>query len=292
VVVWALRIAWLALPLTAGPAVSDALAEWSSGPRIAGSVLLWVAWAVGLLATLAPRPIALTVLRALAPAFVVVAVVVVIGADVSTLAAAGALLGTLAVAALAMHPDVAMHAVNGIAYGDEQRFPLRTPVPLFFGPLPLVRAVAVGGLVVGPLLLADGDAAASGVALALGLPASYFAFRALHTLSKRWLVLVPAGVVLVDPMTLADAVLMPREHIRAVRALDAAPAPPGALDLRLGASAGSTEIALDQPGDVVRAGRGRRRGDTMRVDRFVVAVTHRQLALETAARRRVRIEVR
>ena len=60
---WLLRVAWVTLPVTAGPAASASLASWSDGPRVAGAVLLWVAWALGLLATLAPRPIMLTALR-------------------------------------------------------------------------------------------------------------------------------------------------------------------------------------------------------------------------------------
>jgi hypothetical protein len=36
-----------------------------------------------------------------------------------------------------------------------------------------------------------------------------FGFRALHTLSKRWVVFVPAGVVLHDPLALSDPVLFP-----------------------------------------------------------------------------------
>jgi hypothetical protein len=58
-----LRVAWITLPLTAGPAAAASMSSWSDGPRIAGAVLLWVAWAGGLLATLAPRPLMLTALR-------------------------------------------------------------------------------------------------------------------------------------------------------------------------------------------------------------------------------------
>ena len=48
---WLLRVAWITLPVTAGPAASASLAPWSDGPRVAGAVLLWGAWALGLLAT-------------------------------------------------------------------------------------------------------------------------------------------------------------------------------------------------------------------------------------------------
>lgn len=291
-VVWVVRVAWAALPVTAGPAVIEALDAWSSGPRIAAAVLLWTAWGTGLIATFAPRPLGLTLTRALAPAFVVVAVVVALGGDASALAAAGALAGTVVSAVGCSHPDFAIVAANGVSYGDEQRFPLHTPPALFLGPLPVARVIAVGGVVTGPLLLAEGRAVASGIALALGVPLAFLAWRALHTLSRRWIVLVPAGVVIVDPMTLADAVLFPREHIRALRALDETKPPPGALDLRLGAFAGSTELVLDEGADLIRSVPARRAGTRVRATRLVVAVMRRQRLLETAARRRVRVEVR
>jgi len=86
-----LRVAWVTLPVTAGPGAAASLASWSDGPRVAGAVLLWVAWAVGLLATLAPRPIMLTALRVIAPAFVIGAVLVAIDGEASTIATVGAL---------------------------------------------------------------------------------------------------------------------------------------------------------------------------------------------------------
>lgn len=291
VILWALRAVWVTLPVTAGPAAADALGEWSGGPRVAGAIILWAAWGVGLVAALAPRPIGLTALRTIAPAFVAGAIAAVVGADVSALAAIGALAATLAASVLVMHPDVAIASADGEAYGDEQRFPLRTPAPLFFGVLPLARVVAVAGIVTGPLLLADGRAVASGVALAVGFPVAYFALRALHTLSRRWLVLVPAGVVVVDPMTLSDPILFTREHVRALRALDG-PAPDGVLDLRLGTTPGSVELVLDQPVEIGRSTRARRGSAMVRSAVLVVTVVRRALLLETAARRRVRVEVR
>jgi hypothetical protein len=285
-------VAWVALPITAGPAVSETLDAWSTGPRIAGATMLWTAWGAGLVATLAPRPIGLTLLRSLAPAFIVVAAIVAISGEASTLATVGALVGSGVAAAVCAHPDVAIAAANGVSYGDEQRFPLHAPPALFLGPLPLARIVAVGGVAAGPLLLADGRVVASAITLALGFPLAYLAWRALHTLSRRWIVLVPAGVVIVDPMTLADPVLFPREHVRALRGFDATTPPPDVLDLRLGAFAGSTELVLAEEADLFRTIPARRTARRVRSARILVAVVRRQRMLETAAQRRVRVEVR
>src|SRR5207245_7679130 len=86
-----LRVAWATLPLTAGPAASAGLQDWSDGPRVVAEVLLWAAWSAGLLAVLAPRPETLTALRVVAPASLAVAVAVAIGGSPSPLATVGAL---------------------------------------------------------------------------------------------------------------------------------------------------------------------------------------------------------
>jgi hypothetical protein len=43
-------------------AAGAALREWSDAPRLAAEALLWLSWGIGLLATIAPRPLSLTAL--------------------------------------------------------------------------------------------------------------------------------------------------------------------------------------------------------------------------------------
>jgi hypothetical protein len=289
---WLLRVAWVTLPITAGPALAAGLHHWSDGPRIVAGVLCWTAWGAGLLATLAPRPAALTALRAIAPAALIVAVTVTISGAASPLASVGAVTATLVVATLAADGDIAIAAANAVAYGDERRYPLRTPPALFLGPLPAARLVAVGGAVAGPLLLADGRVLWGAIALVFGVPIAALAGRALHGLSRRWLVLVPAGIVVVDPMALADNVLFPREHVRTLRAFKTDEPPGDALDLRLGATLGSVLLQFDEPAELTRAVRARRGGDTVEAPGLVIAVARRQAALVDAAQRRVPGETR
>jgi hypothetical protein len=99
---------WVTLPLTAGSAAADALDGWSTAPQIVAAVLLWAAWAAGLLAVLVPRPIGLTIVRAVAPLFATAALVIAVTADVDTLAAAGAVVATLAASILAARPAIAL----------------------------------------------------------------------------------------------------------------------------------------------------------------------------------------
>jgi len=287
---WLLRIAWVALPLTAGPAASAALRDWSDAPRLVAEILLWLAWAAGLLATIAPRPVALTALRTIAPTFFVLALVAAFSGEPSTTATVAALVTTLITAVLTSAPDIAIAAANALAYGDELRVPLRVPPALFLAPIPLARALVVIGVTAGPLLLADDRIVLGLVALVVGVPVAVVLTAALHRLSRRWAVLVPAGFVVVDPMTLADNVLFPREGIAGMQAADATRAAPDVLDLRLGATMGSVLLSFDQVAELFRAGRGRRPTETVKTSRLLIAVVRRDAMLYLAKSRRLRVE--
>jgi len=277
------RVVWLALPLVAGPAASSALDGWRDAPRVTGAALLWITWGVGLVALLAPRPIGLTAVRVAAPAFVVCAIAIAIDGSASTLETIGAVGGTIAAAVLVADPAVALEAANGVAYGEERRFPLRTPTALYLVPVPLARAVVAAGIAAGPLLVADEQWALGAVALVVGLPLAWLAWRSLMLLASRWLVAVPAGFALVDPMTLADPVLMQRRNLRGVHARPGtAPIERGVTDLRLGATLGTVQIDLDGEVDLVRGGRGARQNETLRPRGVLVAVTGRGELLERA----------
>jgi hypothetical protein len=164
---------------------------------------------------------------------------------------------------------------------------LRVPPALLLGPLPLaVLAVGVG-VAAGPLLLADGRLPLGAVTLAAGWALAAAALRSLYALSQRWAVLVPAGIVLKDPLTLVDPVLFPRDRIIALRPLAGSALPPGTLDLRLGAATGALQMDLAGEATLFRA-RGRRRGGEA-VTTHSLAFTPRRAdaLLADAARRRI-----
>ncbi len=286
---WILRLVWLTLPLTAGPAASAAVGDWADTTRVVAEVLLWVAWGVGLLATLAPRPATLTALRTIAPAFLVLSIVAVVDGAPSSAASVAALVATAAACILASGQDVAVAAANAVAYGDEQRLPLRVPPALFLAPVPIARAVVVAGVVGGPLLLASERFVLGGIAVVVGWPLAALGAFLLHRLSVRWAVLVPAGFVVVDPMTLADPVLFPRERVEALSEADRGAASPDVLDLRLGASAGSVDVRFDQPAELYHAARPRQPTTTVRTSAIRIAVVRHRLLLQYAAARRLRV---
>ncbi|MGH9001395.1 MAG: hypothetical protein ACRDY7_18625, partial [Acidimicrobiia bacterium] len=177
--------------------------------------------------------------------------------------------------------------VNGAAYGDERRFPLRVPPGLLLGPAPLAAGVVVAGLASGPLLLADGRAGAGAAATLAGFPPAAAALRSLFGLSQRWAVLVPAGIVLKDPLTLVDPVLFLRDRVVSLRPLPF-PAAPAAdvVDLRLGAARGSLVLELTGEAPVLRS-RGRHRGgETVGARRLAFSPTDAAGLLAEAKERR------
>ena len=251
-------MAWASLVVLAGPAAADVLDSWSSAPRAVASVILWAIWGAVLLASFAPRPLGLTALWAAAPVAVVLAVVAApaAGAGKGLVAVAGTALS----AGLAFTPAVGYRFVNGAAYGEERRYLLRVPPALLLGPAPVAVALLATGVVAGPLLLADERYVAGAIALAAAVPVVRAAGRSLYALSQRWAVLVPAGIVLKDPLTLVDPVLFPRDKIASLRPLPFPTAPADdILDLRLGAAAGSLVLELSDDAQLFRA-RGRQRG--------------------------------
>ncbi len=213
-------------------------------------MLLWVAWSVVLLALLAPRPVGLTAARTGAPLALIATVLAVATGRASALASISALVVTTLCVVLVATPSFARTCAQGAAYGDEERFPLKVPPALFLGVLPLAVLAVGAGIAAGPLLLADGVLVLGIVALVVGWPLALLLLRSLHLLSRRWAVLVPAGFVIADPMTLTDPVLFLREHIVGLGPADPRVRPPAeATDLRLGAAHGSLALLLDDDAD-------------------------------------------
>jgi hypothetical protein len=276
---WVLRVSWAALPFLAGPGLAGALDGRDAAIPTTASVGLWAVWALVLVATLVAHPVALTALRVTAPA----------GAVASALAAATghAPLGAawwILVLAVAFAPETAMTFVNGPAYPNERRFPLRAPAPLLLAPLPLGWAAVVGLPVAGALFLAGRQWVAGALVLAAGLPVAAVLTRSLHGLARRWVVFVPAGVVVHDELALADPVLLQRRGIAALR-----PAPAGtdAHDLTQRALGLALELVLTEPVPMHMATPGNRAGRAVSPTALLFTPTRPGAVLAEAARRRI-----
>lgn len=275
-----MRLSWLSLPVTAGSVLSDALAGRSDAVVVVAAGLAWAGWAMVVLALLVPRPLGLTALRLAAPAAFVAAVWA--AADHGE----GSLLAGLAGVplVLAFLPEIGAWMVNGAAYGYERRYPLRAPGALLLGPIPLAGIVAVAGAVAGPLLLAAEQWVVGGLALVLGVPAAVLSARALHLLTARWAVLVPAGLVLKDHVTMLDPVLFKRQAIEVLR-----PAPAGttSLDLTARSPGVALELRLKESENLLLVEPGRREGRPGKSAMLLFTPTRPGALLADAGTRRI-----
>jgi hypothetical protein len=284
---WALRAVWAVQPVTAGPALDAALSGRSTPVQLIAACGLWLGWAAVLLASLVRSPLGLTVLRLGAAANVLVACVAASSGDVSVAESLGALVGAVVAAALAFAPAIGISFVNGGAYPNERRFPLRPPGPVLAGPLPLASVALLASPATGALLLAAKQWLVGALVLAVSGPAAAFASRAIHGLARRWLVFVPAGVVIVDPFTLADPVLFERPRIDS---LGPAPRKSEGIDLTMDAFGLALELRLKTDAQIVRSKPGRRgRHEVMTVSTTAVrfSPTRPGAVLTEAAKRRV-----
>lgn len=233
---WVARALWVVTGVIGSGAIHDALAGRSGAVRVTATVAAWLAWG-GTLAVLAVASTAtLTAARVLVPLGVVAAFVALLGGAGGARAwlfLAIALVTTLTV----FTAELGAHFVQSSAYGAEARFLLRPPLGYAVAAITswLVVATAVVVAVLAwparAWLLAAVATLVAGAGLVV-LP------RRWHQLARRWFVFVPAGVVVHDPVVMADT-LMIRSPIVA--------------DARLvGASDGAADLTGPTPGPLVR----------------------------------------
>lgn len=202
--------------------LADSFDEWSDAPRIATVSVLWAIWGAVLLAVSVPSSVSLTATRLLVPSLAGVALVRIIdgGEPAVWLALAVAAFATVLTAAA----EVGEHFVQLSAYGDEHRFPLRCPSPML-----AVLALSWGlwfASIVGALhflLAADrsGSDTAVGIACAVVAIAATVALpRRFHRFSRRWLVYVPAGLVVHDHVALAETAMFSSNDVKRVEPID------------------------------------------------------------------------
>lgn len=284
---WPLRLIWLVVPVLIGPALADALSDRSRSVQLVGSVLVWGLWGMALAAMLVPRSSTLTAVRLIGPGALAVSLWAAIGAAETGWAAAGVAAGAVALVAMA-GPGVADAFVDGSSYGTERRVALRSPIVLLAGPVPLAWLVAAACVVVGPLLLAAEQWVAGGLVTAVAVPVFVVVARQIHLLSRRWLVFVPAGVVVHDPFVLTEPVLLQRHLVTRIgpALADAAASDSGVFDTTGGALGLALEVAVAEPFSIgVRVGRGRteRRG----VESLLVTPTQPATTMAIAADHRL-----
>ncbi|MEY2570677.1 MAG: hypothetical protein QOE63_1027 [Acidimicrobiaceae bacterium] len=251
-VLLSLRIGWLVLGIVGALGLSGALDERSTPVIVVAVLLAALAWGAGVVALLLPRSASLTTLRLLGVGFLLPAPLV----------------------------DV---FVDGSSYGPERRFALRTPMALVLGPIELAWLAVAGPAVAGPLLLAARQWVAGALVVLAGAVAARWAVRSLHLLARRWIVFVPAGLVVHDPMVLTDAVLFPKAQVASIGPA-LADETDGALDVTGGAPGLVLELRLREPAPIGVI-EHRHEGATFEAHRLLVTPNRPGAVLAEAAAR-------
>lgn len=196
--------AWVALGI-ASPWQSLA----NSHSSAVGVVLIAWGWALFFsvaVAVLVPSPASLTMTKCITP-------LMVIGSLVA--ASPAGVFGSLAAFIISWSSLFGDVMVQGSAYGEETRFALRTPMP-YWAPSVVAWTLLSGGLVGGTLLIAALNFTVGVPTLLVGLLLTSTVPRRLHRLSRRWLVIVPAGIVVHDHLVLAETMMSMRSKVLSI----------------------------------------------------------------------------
>ncbi len=267
---WLTRLAWVATAV----ALSQAIDALDAGLTI--TISTWLLWVIGAVSVFVGSPVTLTLARTTLPLSISTGVIVLIAGGNTTLGTIGLFASIIATYSV-FTAEVGQRWVQFAAYGSEQRFPLRPPLGF------ALPAVIVWLLSAAFWSYAVVSAERSQTTLAIVLGAIAAAFAGLgstrwHLLSCRWLVLVPAGVVVHDPLVLMETAMW-RSHVVSGAAL--APAETEAADLTGPATGPALEISLRSSETVVlAAGRKTPEGRAIHLTAALIAPSRPGAALE------------
>jgi hypothetical protein len=282
---WPLRAIWILIPFTTGVLIDAALDGRLTSFRIGTRAIFWTLWGLVLVAMLVPRVATLTFVRVVVAAGPGAALWATAATEVDARALTGLVVALVAALAVLLAP-VGEAFVDGSSYGDERRMPLRPPVAVLAGPVPFAWAVAVAGSLAGPMLLLAQRWIVGLAVTVVGVPLAAAAVRALHQLSRRWVVFVPAGFVLHDHLALREPVLFGRND---VVGLGPAPAGTGAHDLTAGAAGLALQVDFALPVEVAPSSPGDEVTELVGITQFLFMPTRPGHVLLEAERRRLRI---
>lgn len=205
-----LRISVGCLPFI-GAGVGELLDDRSASVQITGTTVAWVVWGAVVIASFISHPITLTVLRIGTP--VVAAFIVFVAATQGSSGSQiiGAAVG-VAILLLSFSAEIGGIYVQASAYGDEKRFALRPPVVLI---APVLLSVLIADLsILGlPMLVAAKNWAVAIIALIGFFISVKYLLPRIHLLSRRWLVFVPAGIVVHDEIVLSINLMIRKQDL-------------------------------------------------------------------------------
>jgi len=218
------RLLWLVAAILPNNLV-DSLPQHSAALQNTMTTELWTLWAIVTIAVWVLHPLSLTIARCLAPVITVHLFFGIGDSDTVALAIASATCALLACLIIFSSEYGANHVQAG-AYGDEQRFLLRVPFPLMI-PVGIAYLLLVITIAFTPLWFVNQQWVLGVVGLVASALLMWKVAPRIHQLSQRWLVFVPAGVVVHDPTMLTDVLMLRRGEIESIAL---APADTQAID--------------------------------------------------------------
>lgn len=276
---WLLRLLWLLTGLAGSAALDGALGTGAGAT--AARIALGAGWVGGVAAMTVPAVRSLTAVRVIVPLAVPAAVAMWIGGadDVDAVLA----LATSAIATVvACSAELGRAFVQASAYGAEDRHPLRPPAAYLAAAI-ASWVLAAAGLTIGLSLVAASRWTAGVPVAAVGAAVAIWSVPRWHRLSRRWLVVVPIGLVLHDHLVLAETLMLRRHEIAG---LALAPADTEAADLTGPAGGHAIEIRTTSPVTAVYAGTPRGPGGrAIHLTACLVAPSRPGRALAAAGRR-------
>jgi hypothetical protein len=270
-------VGWLAIAVLPQ---SLSASNGASGASTVGFWLAWGIWVIVALAVLVPHPLSLVTARLLAPLLALHTGATVLEASTLQWSTVIALLLMIAVSATAFSARYGSVHAQAAAYGHERRHLLRPPMAVL-APLALVWLVVAA---LGAVAMRGEQLAVSLSATALFIALAIFMLRRALVLSRRWLVFVPAGIAVHDPLLLRDTFMVRNHDVRALR--DAA-SNTEAFDVTGTTWGTPLELVLSHPHDVSLSPFGARLTgtlDRLHVTALLVAPSRPHIALADLSR--------
>lgn len=279
---WSLRIAVVALAVALSGAVAAAGDQRADTATTVATVAVALLVGALMVCVVVPSALSLTVVRVAVPAAVPAAVVALV-LDGGSWAAAALAVAVLS-CALALGAETGEAMVQGSAYGDERRLPLKVPAALL-PPIVLSWLVWCAVTLTAVLLLCARQWFTGSIDVVLSGLLTWALFRRFHRFSRRWLVVVPAGVVVHDAVVLAETLMVQTTNVRVCRL---ALADTQAADLT-GPSAGHVlEVEVkEMVTGVLAATRAQPKGKALHIQSFLVAPSRPGRALQALAAAKV-----
>jgi hypothetical protein len=279
---WTPAVTWFVVGAAGWITLASAARGADDAARVVISIMAGAAWLALAVAAMVPSSVSLTLLRWTAVLVPIIGVAAMIAGAEPGWAGALIAVGVVHVSVVAS-AAVGRAYAQASAYGDEQRFPLRLPATFI---VPLAGLwLAWGTTVLGAvLLLAHGRWGYGAPAALIAVAVTAVVLPRAHRLVTRWLVVVPAGLVVHDPVVLAETLMVTSANLQSI---GLALAGTEAADLTGPSGGHALEVTVrDMVTALLPPTRQQPTGRALHVQAFLVAPSRPGAALAAATRPR------